>query len=199
MSNLISGRIPDLILELVAPILLAGLVLAGGRLASWQVPDETSLQYRIHPIRVDPVSVWHVRMENTTKYAFALEFILPSLGIVRASFSLPSTATEPNSWKGVLHVGKPLEALIVADDPQLIVSGELLSQLIHISYDDRDPATGIITKHKATLQEASAIPTSKTILQIFWSSLPFVSFVLLLWLILRLRRGKGGVTPAARA
>jgi hypothetical protein len=197
MSNWFSGKMPDLIINIGASIVFGVLLWAGGWLVSLQVSDETSLQYKIHPTRVGPMSVWHIQLQNTTKYAFALEFKLPSLGIVRTSFSLPSTATEPNSWKGVLHVGKPLEALIVADDPQLILSGELLSRLIQVSYEDRDPTTGSITKREATLQEASAISISRSIGQYFWLCLPFVGFGLILWVVLRLGHGKGGMPAPA--
>jgi hypothetical protein len=211
MRNLLSGKMPDFVINVIASIVFAILLWAGGWLATLQGSDEASLQYRIYPIRVGPVSVWHVRMQNTTKYAFDLVIRLPRSGIIRTSFSLPSpppppqpTATVPATtvpnyyfWQGTLHVGKPLEVLIVADDPQLSLSGERLSEVIRVSYEDRDPKTGSITRREATLQEASGISISNTIMQFVWLCLPFVGFGLILWGILGLRQGKAGAAPAA--
>jgi hypothetical protein len=140
-------------------------------------------------------STWDSSSSCTTSASEAKRCFLRSL----SSWSRKTLeSNKSDSWKGILHVGKPLEALVVADNSQLTLSGERLSELIQVSYEDRDPTTGSITKREATLQEASAIPTSKTILQIVLSSLPFVSVVLfLLWLIVRTHRGKGTAAPAA--
>jgi hypothetical protein len=196
MGNWFSGKMSDLVINIVASIIFAVLVSWGGWLESLLGPDETSLRYKIHSTRVGSLSVWHIQLQNRTKYAFTLEFKLPNLGTVRTSFSPLSTA-EPNSWKGELQAGKLLDALIVADDPQLTFSGENLSQLIQVSYQDRDPTTGSMTKRNATLQEASTISISRGIWQFFLLCLPFAGFGFLLWVIVRLRQGKGNVAQAA--